>query len=93
MFRPLAMLAALLATFWLVAISWLPLTASLLLALRSPSATGHLYGGIDTGLGQARTACDFHTVVVNGGVAGFDAVYNQVFVQLNGHCIALGFRW
>ena len=33
---------ALLATFWLVANSWLPLTASLLLALRSPSATWSL---------------------------------------------------
>ena len=53
---------------------------------------GHFVAcGIDTGLGQARTACDFHTVVVNGGVAGFDAVYHQVFVQLDGHFIALGF--
>ena len=53
---------------------------------------GHFVAcGIDTGLGQARTACDFHTVVVNGGVAGFDAVYHQVFVQLNGHFIVLGF--
>ena len=53
---------------------------------------GHFVAcGIDTGLGQARTACDFHTVVVNGGITGFDAVYYQVFVQLNGHCIALGF--
>ena len=53
---------------------------------------GHFVAcGIDTGLGQARTACDFHTVVVNGGVAGFDAVYHQVFVQLNGHCVTLGF--
>ena len=47
--------------------------------------------GIDTGLGQARTACDFHTVVVHGGVAGFDAVYDQVFVQLDSHFIVLGF--
>ena len=58
-------------------------------------AVGHVghfvTGGIDTGLGQARTACDFHTVVVNGGVAGFDAVYHQVFVQLNGYFIVLGF--
>ena len=53
---------------------------------------GHFVAcGIDTGLGQARTACDFHTVVVNGGVAGFDAVYYQVFVQLDGHFIVLGF--
>ena len=53
---------------------------------------GHFVAcGIDTGLGQARTACDGHTVVVNGGVAGFDAVYHQVFVQLDGHFIALGF--
>ena len=58
-------------------------------------AVGHVghfvTGGIDTGLGQARTSCDFHTVVVNGGVAGFDAVYHQVFVQLDGNGIALGF--
>ena len=47
--------------------------------------------GIDTGLGQARTACDLNTVVVHGGVAGFDAVYYQVFVQLDGHFIVLGF--
>ena len=53
---------------------------------------GHFVAcGIDTGLGQARTACDFHTVVVHGGVAGFDAVYYQVFFQLNGHFIVLGF--
>ena len=53
---------------------------------------GHFVaGGIDTGLGQARTACDFHTVVVHGGVASFDAVYHQVFVQLNGNGITLGF--
>ena len=53
---------------------------------------GHFVAcGIDTGLGQARTACDFHTVVVNGGVAGFDAVYYQVFVQLDSDGIALGF--
>ena len=53
---------------------------------------GHFVAcGIDTGLGQARTACDFHTVVVNGGVAGFDAVYHQVFVQLDSDGIALGF--
>ena len=53
---------------------------------------GHFVAcGIDTGLGQARTACDFHTVVVNGGITGFDAVYHQVFVQLNGNGIALGF--
>ena len=58
-------------------------------------AVGHVghfvTGGIDTGLGQARTACDFHTVVVNGGVAGFDAVHYQVFFQLDGHFIVLGF--
>ena len=53
---------------------------------------GHFVAcGIDTGLGQARTACDFHTVVVHGGVAGFDAVHYQVFFQLNGHFIVLGF--
>ena len=47
--------------------------------------------GIDTGLGQARTACDLNTVVVHGGIAGFDAVYYQFFVQLDGHFIVLGF--
>ena len=53
---------------------------------------GHFVAcGIDTGLGQARTACDFHTIVVNGGITGFDAVYHQVFVQLNGDGVALGF--
>ena len=53
---------------------------------------GHFVAcGIDTGLGQARTACNFHTVVVHGGVAGFDAVYHQVFVQLDGYSVALGF--
>ena len=53
---------------------------------------GHFVAcGIDTGLGQARTACNGHTVVVNGGIAGFDAVYYQVFVQLNSHFIVLGF--
>ena len=53
---------------------------------------GHFVaGGIDTGLGQARTACDLNAVVVNGGVASFDAVYHQVFVQLDGHFIVLGF--
>ena len=53
---------------------------------------GHFVAcGIDTGLGQARTACDLNTVVVHGGVAGFDAVYYQVFVQLDGHFIVLGF--
>ena len=53
---------------------------------------GHFVAcGIDTGLGQARTACNFHTVVVNGGITGFDAVYDQVFVQLNGYFIVLGF--
>ena len=50
-----------------------------------------LAGGIDTGLGQARTACDLNTVVVHGGVAGFDAVHYQVFFQLNGHFIVSGF--
>ena len=50
-----------------------------------------LVGGIDTGLGQARTACDLNAVVVHGGVAGFDAVHYQVFFQLNGHFIVLGF--
>ena len=34
-----------------------------------------LAGGIDTGLGQARTACDLNAVVVQVGVAGFDAVH------------------
>ena len=53
---------------------------------------GHFVArGIDAGLGQARTACDFYTVVVHGGVAGFDAVHYQVFFQLNGHFIVLGF--
>ena len=47
--------------------------------------------GINTGLGQARTTCDLNTIVVHGGVAGFDAVYYQVFVQLDGHFIVLGF--
>ena len=42
-------------------------------------------------LGQCDIVAYFHTVVVHGGVAGFDAVYNQVFVQLNGHFIVLGF--
>ena len=42
-------------------------------------------------LGQCDIVAYFHTVVVNGGVTGFDAVYNQVFVQLNGNGIALGF--
>ena len=42
-------------------------------------------------LGQCNIVAYFYTVVVNGGVAGFDAVYNQVFVQLNGHFIVLGF--
>ena len=42
-------------------------------------------------LGQCDIVANFHTVVVNGGVAGFDAVYHQVFVQLDGHCVALGF--
>ena len=42
-------------------------------------------------LGQCDIVADFHTVVVNGGIAGFDAVYHQVFVQLDGHFIALGF--
>ena len=56
------------------------------------SYVGHFVAcGIDTGLGQARTACNGHTVVVHGGVAGFDAVYYQVFVQLDGHFIVLGF--
>ena len=53
---------------------------------------GHFVAcGIDTGLGQARTTCDFHTVVVHGGVAGFDAVYHQIFVQLDSDGIVLGF--
>ena len=53
---------------------------------------GHFVAcGIDTGLGQARTACDLNAVVVHGGVAGFDAVHYQVFFQLNGHFIVLGF--
>ena len=42
-------------------------------------------------MGQCDIVANFHTVVVNGGVAGFDAVYHQVFVQLDGHCVALGF--
>ena len=42
-------------------------------------------------LGQCDIVAYFHTVVVNGGVAGFDAVYHQVFVQLDGHFIVLGF--
>ena len=42
-------------------------------------------------MGQCDIVANFHTVVVNGGVAGFDAVYHQVFVQLNGDGIALGF--
>ena len=42
-------------------------------------------------LGQCDIVAYFHTVVVNGGVAGFDAVYYQVFVQLDGNGIALGF--
>ena len=42
-------------------------------------------------LGQCDIVAYFHTVVVNGGVAGFDAVYHQVFVQLDGNGIALGF--
>ena len=42
-------------------------------------------------LGQCDIVAYFHTVVVNGGVAGFDAVYHQVFVQLNRHFIVLGF--
>ena len=42
-------------------------------------------------LGQCDIVADFHTVVVNGGVASFDAVYHQVFVQLNGNGITLGF--
>ena len=42
-------------------------------------------------MGQCDIVAYFHTVVVNGGVTGFDAVHYQVFFQLNGHCIALGF--
>ena len=42
-------------------------------------------------LGQCDIVAYFHTVVVNGGVAGFDAVYHQIFVQLNGYFIVLGF--
>ena len=42
-------------------------------------------------LGQCDIVAYFHTVVVHGGVAGFDAVYYQVFVQLDGHFIVLGF--
>ena len=42
-------------------------------------------------LGQCDIVAYFHTVVVNGGVAGFDAVYNQVFVQFDRHFIVLGF--
>ena len=42
-------------------------------------------------LGQCNIVAYFHTVVVHGGVAGFDAVYHQVFVQLDGHFIVLGF--
>ena len=42
-------------------------------------------------LGQCDIVAYFHTVVVNGGVAGFDAVYHQVFVQLDGYFIVLGF--
>ena len=45
----------------------------------------------NTVLGQCDIVANFHTVVVNGGVAGFDAVYHQVFVQLDGHFIVLGF--
>ena len=41
-------------------------------------------------MGQCDIVAYFHTVVVNGGVAGFDAVHHQVFVQLNGNGIALG---
>ena len=47
----------------------------------------------NTVLGQCDIVADFHTVVVHGGVAGFDAVYHQVFVQLNGHFIVFGLRW
>ena len=42
-------------------------------------------------LGQCDIVAYFHTVVVHGGVAGFDAVHYQVFFQLNGHFIVLGF--
>ena len=42
-------------------------------------------------LGQCDIVAYFHTVVVNGGITGFDAVYDQVFVQLNGYFIVLGF--
>ena len=42
-------------------------------------------------LGQCDIVAYFHTIVVNGGVAGFDAVYYQVFVQLDSDGIALGF--
>ena len=42
-------------------------------------------------LGQCDIVAYFHTVVVHGGVASFDAVYHQVFVQLDGHFIVLGF--
>ena len=42
-------------------------------------------------LGQCDIVAYFHTVVVNGGITGFDAVYHQVFVQLNGDGVALGF--
>ena len=42
-------------------------------------------------LGQCDIVAYFHTVVVNGGVAGFDAVHYQVFFQLNGHFIVSGF--
>ena len=42
-------------------------------------------------LGQCNIVAYFHTVVVHGGVAGFDAVYNQVFVQLDSHFIVLGY--
>ena len=45
----------------------------------------------NTVLGQCNIVAYFHTVVVNGGVAGFDAVYHQVFVQLDSDGIALGF--
>ena len=42
-------------------------------------------------MGQCDIVAYFYTVVVHGGVAGFDAVYNQVFVQLDGYSVALGF--
>ena len=42
-------------------------------------------------MGQCDIVAYFYTVVVHGGVAGFDAVYNQVFVQLDRHFIVLGF--